>query len=333
MIIPNMSPTILLFGCGNIGLRHFQSIIDLKYISNCYVIEKDLDRENEIKKKFKKEINKHKNKINFLNSINKVKTNFVDIIIVATNADVRYKVALQLIRKFSFNHMILEKVLFQKINDYIYFKKKINNLESKIWVNCNRRTAPYFQKLKKKIKNNLSKMEIIGSNWNLASNSIHFIDLFAYLISDTNLNININNLHKKTYVSKDSNYYELGGKIIINSNHDNLLILIDSKNKNNKKKVELNITFDKKKLKILEYNGLVYINSSNLEKNKSSTEIYKMPLQSILTKKLIKDLMLNDTCDLPTFHDSAKLHLIMIKKFNEFFNSIKINKSNICKIT
>ena len=192
-----MSSTILLFGCGNIGSRHFQSIIDLNYISNFYIIEKDLNRENEIKKKFKKKINEQKNKINFLNSINKVKLNYIDIIIVATNADVRYKVALKLIRKFSFNHMILEKVLFQKINDYIYFEKKINNLKSKIWVNCNRRTIPYFQKLKKKIKHNLLKIEIIGSNWNLASNAIHFIDLFAYLISDTNLNINIKNLHKK----------------------------------------------------------------------------------------------------------------------------------------
>ena len=176
------------------------------------------------------------------------------------------------------------------------------------------------------------KIEIIGSNWNLASNAIHFIDLFAYLISDTNLNINIKNLHKKKYLSKYNNCYELGGKIIINSSKNILLILIDNKyNKN--KKAELNLTFDKKIIKIIENNSLGYLNSNNLKKNKLLTEIYKLPLQSILTKKLIKDLMLNDTCDLPTFHDSAKIHLIMIKKFNEFFNSIKINKSNICNIT
>ena len=54
-------------------------------------------------------------------------------------------------------------------------KKKI-----KSWVNCPFRTLRSYRDLKKKIGNNKFRMIVVGGNWGMASNFIHYLDLFSF---------------------------------------------------------------------------------------------------------------------------------------------------------
>ena len=53
---------------------------------------------------------------------------------------------------------------------------------TKGWVNCTARLWPFYRKLREEIiSEKRIKIGVSGSNWALASNTIHFIDLLAFL--------------------------------------------------------------------------------------------------------------------------------------------------------
>ena len=82
----------------------------------------------------------------------------------------------------SVKQIIIEKLAFQNIRMFekaiLLFKKK----KIKCWINCPRREQKIYKLIKKENKNNKKlSIEVVGKRWNLASNSIHFFDLFYFL--------------------------------------------------------------------------------------------------------------------------------------------------------
>ena len=88
------------------------------------------------------------------------------------------------LKKNKVKYIIFEKVLFQKVEEYHSVDMLLNRYKTRGWVNCHRRIYPTYQNLKELLfGEELVDMEVVGNGWGLACNSVHFIDLYAYLTS------------------------------------------------------------------------------------------------------------------------------------------------------
>ena len=105
------------------------------------------------------------------------------MVIVSTNSDVRFKVTLDIIKKAKVKNIIFEKFLFQKQKDYSSMLKLLHIKKISSWVNCPRRSPTYIF-IKKLLKNKKRFHDECKDNWNMGSNTIHFLDLFFFLFGE-----------------------------------------------------------------------------------------------------------------------------------------------------
>ena len=116
--------------------------------------------------------------------------------------------------------MLVEKFLFNQEKNYKDCLKLSEQIISKIYVHCPRTEWQYFKNLRKIIKGKIS-IEYKGFNWRIASNSIHFLDLFSFLTDNQKIKL------KKIKVddifsSKRDNYMEFHGKMLFERHKINL---------------------------------------------------------------------------------------------------------------
>lgn len=307
-----------LIGLGKIGFRHLESILRINNINKIDII--DVEYNFEIISKINK-LNKKKINIRYLYKYKNLDKKY-NFLIISTNSDVRFK-SLNSFYKFSYSkNLILEKFLFDKEKHFIDSKKIIKKNKIQAWINCPRRTYRVYKKIYQKFNNkyNLS-IECSGNKWNMASNSIHYIDLFSFFIKSDNLEYNLSGLHKKLYNSNKKNFKEFKGEIVISqiSNPDNFIILKDN---SNYETFNMTIKYDNKTILIEETKKNINIISTDI---KQLNKTYYLEKQSDLTYKYINEIQKNGKCELPKFSVYEKLHKDLFKNFQSFY---KLNFPN-----
>ena len=315
-----MKKKILLIGVGNIGYRHLQSLANLK------VDEIDCLEKNKIKKKkFQKIFIKNKN-INFLNSIDNLKKKY-DIAIDATTSISRFRILSIIIKKTKIRKLLIEKFLFQNYSQYYKFEKMIKTNKIKTFVNCPMRTYKAFSFIKKRIHKKIFLVKITGSNWNMCSNSIHYLDLFNYFDNNFYKYTAVSFLKKKIKKSKRKPFIEFDGKIYIGSQKNHLLLEHNKKFKYNEKieifskNFKFEVLFIKKKVSII----LKYTNKKIERFN------FPLPFQSEETQKFVENKMREP---LLNYNISSKLHILLLSEFMNNYKKIKkSNKIINCPIT
>ena len=306
---------ILIIGFGNIGKRHFESIYKSKY--SIKLIDTQI---NQFDFLIKKKITLTKN-ITFQKNFSNL-SDFYDLVIIATSSENREKIIEKLLLKTNFKNIILEKIVFQRMESYNYYIKKFKRLKINCWINCPNRSFKVYNKLKKNL--NAKKpivMIVSGNNWGLACNFVHFTDLFYYLINYNDFkNIDIN-LEKKIIKSKRPGYIEFNGTIKIVSKNNDILII-----HHGNEMEELN-------LKIIQ-NGLFFDNdyskpTAHLRKNKINSKIdFVIPLMSQTTSIILKDIFSKNSCNLPSLKDHYKINKEILNKMylftkNNYSSNIK----------
>lgn len=312
---------ILLIGSGNIGSRHLQGIIKSKIPFNIYIVEKSKKAIILTKKRIK-EISKKKEKIFFFNNFNFTNVKF-DLLICATNSNKRYELLRKVISYYQFKYILIEKVVFQNLKYFEKILKILYKNKIKSWVNCPRREQTIYINIKNKIKfsNNLS-IKISGKKWNIASNSIHFFDLYNFIRKNKILfKIEYNNLKKIN--SKHKGFSELTGKIKFTNDKDKI-IFDDS------------LTSKDIIVEIKDKNYLILINETKEyfiinKKNMKIKKKIKLLKQSELTSHIVKKLYYGRKLNLPTLRESFHSHKQLFKSIGKLF--YKRNKIINCPIT
>ena len=302
---------ILIIGIGNIGFYHLYSIYSNnksnKY--NIYAVDKDSKILTKIKKK------KIQN-IFLFDEIEKLPNIKFDILILSTTASERYIILKKFLKLFFVKYIIFEKVAFNSLKEIKLTKKILLDRKIKSWVNCNYQTIPFFRDLIKKINKNNFELRIFGGNWSLGTSAIHFLDLFTFLSQKNIDTLQFSSLSKKIYKAKRNGYFEFEGKFIGQSYNNNKLSI----EKFTQSSMPLQITLKTKEFFILFEDGKRKVNLLSKDNNwklQSSTILF--PYQSELTSNLIEQLIINKTCQLPTFESSIKNHILLIKLLKKKF--------------
>jgi hypothetical protein len=193
--------------------------------------------------------------------------------------------------------------------------------------------------LKKRINNNKDKIlnfSIEGDNWGLACNSLHFIDLAAYLLDSDLISVTSIYVDKLIYESKRIGFIELNGTIIGQFSNDTLISLSSFRNEIENISKEIYITISTKKENILICEGpvstVLYKSKTNQENN-NLFEKFELNLQSELTKDLANDIFLTKKCQLPTLTDALSNHVTFIKIMLDFYNHLNNSRYEKMPIT
>ena len=318
---------IAIIGAGQLGSRHLQGLAKSTKQFQIYVID-PYEKSLIVAKNRFKEVSKPTNsKVSYLKNISGVPEN-IDLAIIATTANVRREVVEQLLEQCHLKYLILEKVVFQKSEDFNYIQKLLIDNGIKSWINCTRRTFPFYKKLKKKNLGEKIIIKVEGNNWGLACNSIHMIDLLVFLTEKTDIKINTNELENIIFNSKRNNFKELKGTLKIYTNHGDTLELNDQVKYDGNFKIS--ISNSSMKFNIFEGESLVIRDKSD---NKTHEEKISVPFQSELTARIVDQILDTGESDLTPYTECMQYHVPMLDAFNEHFSQVTGKDVEICPIT
>jgi hypothetical protein len=325
----NYDGNILIIGIGQIGRRHMESIVDSSYSGTLHVMDPSINSINAAKKSFLGVGGQENKQINNIKWHSTMMTlpNKLDLVIVSTAADVRYSVLCEFYSKRTSQYLILEKVLFQNLEHFEDAKVLLNKFAKKVWVNCPRRTFDIYKRIKLFfLGDKIINMKVSGGNWGLGCNSIHYLDVFSYLVDSVKLSPINDGLDAGHHPSKRDRFLEFTGSL--SGILGETLFTLESK-KNNQDDIILSIEGLGRKVIINETKGICTFHGEN---NATHEERFEIPYQSHLSSIWVNQILQHGDCDLIEYKESALLHIPFIKTLLHHISTENINNDS-CPIT
>lgn len=325
-----MIKKIVIIGAGQLGSRHLQGIAQSSFDISIEVVEPfESSRKTAEERYYQIEKRPNIKDIKFIDCIEKLSNN-IDLVIVATSADVRSKVTTELLTKKNVANIVLEKVLFQTIKEYEIIEKLLIDTNTACWVNHPRRMFPAYKELKSELREaNQVSYNFQGGDWGLACNSLHFIDHLSYLTDSSNLIVNNQFLDNKIYNSKRENFVEFNGLLTGKlDNHTFSLYCNEEKTSGT-----LSIVSDILTANIDEAKGELTVSRKKDNWNNELIQTKIIYFQSELSSRLIEDILIKKECSLPTFDDAKKLHIPFIKSLLNHMDKVNKKNNKLCPIT
>jgi len=301
---------VAIIGAGQLGSRHLQAIALHEQELSIYVVDPIEESLNRSKDRFLEVDNYYNKQLSFIQSVNELPS-VLDFVIIATNSLQRLSVLKELLQNSMVHYLLLEKFLFPKVEEYKEALNLIEEKQVKAYVNCVRRMWPSYREFKNNLMpNSTIKLKVTGSNWNLASNAIHFLDLFFYLTNDETMIIESSKLDNEPVENKRPGYIEFTGTLTGYAENGNEITLASTVSED----LGVEIIIESGNQHYIIKEGLQEIHSNNI------IEQFSIYNQSGLTHKIFEQLIEKDTCDLVTFERSVADHLLLLRAFNKFLN-------------
>ena len=322
---------LLIIGAGQLGSRHLQGLSQMNKDVEIMVVDPNPNALEIAKNRYEEmRLNSHIRFINYYQNISRLDGE-IDLAIIATTADVRRNVIEDLLNKIQVHYLILEKVVFQSIQDFESIMYFLNEKNVKTWVNCPRRMIPFFQDLREKgIRAESIRISVNGCTGGMASNTIHMLDLLAFLTGKKEITINETDFDKKIYKSKRSNFVELSGRLVAQTSRGDILDILD----NREASIHLIMCFetDKQKIEINQLEGICKISKKDSVKQPIE-QPFHMPMQTELTAKLVEQILETGNSYLTSLKESYLLHKPMLNVFNKHLSFMLKKKVTVCPIT
>ena len=307
---------VCLIGCGGVGRRHLEAMLKVKHDINIEVVEPNIENTP---------TTLVGQNINYFSKIEDVSNN-IDICLIATTANIRKKVILELVSKKNVKFMILEKVVFQNEKDFDEIIKLFEEKNIKSWVNCHLRAQPIYKELKTQsiISYDTTMTYEYSDDFTLSSSAIHILDLFSYLCDDYDLEIQDIVTDTELKSSRHSGCVDFNGYMKVKSTNGYELVV-----KKRDAHFGEHLTIYHNDLTVRSSEGDDPDNRIGFVQDKKIPYVW----QSSLTNSYIDDIIEKSDCDLSTLENSAKLHKIMLKSFRNLLKE-KYNREVVdCPIT
>jgi hypothetical protein len=289
--------TLLIVGCGNLGSRYIQGLAYLSIPLEVFIYDINKSAISHANMVFNE--NKNKNhEINICENLSSIPSS-IDLVIIATTAFERHKIIESISNFSTVDYWLIEKVLEQNTKNLRLIQ---NSLKECIgaWVNTPRRIIPWYCKIKRKISlRSPLHFTYTGGKWGLACNSIHFIDLFSWITSETAVSYDSSLLEKNWVQSKRKGYFDIFGTLLIKFSRGSILELKSTN-------IDSLVSF----IEIQDSNGIWSINERDgLASHTNGSLINgKIPLHSELTPFLLNDILYGGFCELPDLKTSIEMH-------------------------
>ena len=292
---------ILVVGCGQLGSRHLQSLCTLESSHQLLALEPSDQSWEACQKVLANDAPKVSRVDGYKNLPPKI-----DLAIIATSADIRPKIVTNLLSQCHVSSLVLEKVLCQSVADLHTIDETINRHKTKAWVNCPRRMFPFYQELKASLGSERHiAMSFTGRDWGMGCNSIHMMDLCAYLAGSQGVESITGQLYPEILETKRSGFKEVHGSLRIEYDHHTSLSLSCDPHSSESPPL-LTIQTEDRAWFIREAEGFCQV------QDKQSGFIqdcaYEGAYQSQLTGPLAEEIFATGSCQLTSLAESLWLH-------------------------
>lgn len=321
---------IAVIGAGQLGSRHLQGLIRLDLDCQYFVVDPSPDslkiaqnRVNEVG------IPGAAERVTYLTSLSEL-PELIDYAVVATAADVRLNVLQTLLFSRSVRNLLLEKVLFQRISDYQVASDLLRGSGTRTWVNCPRRAFPIYQTVRKFFEGQtLLHFQVYGGNWGLGCNSIHFLDLLAFLTGDVPQGLSTSSLDRTLIASKRANFYEFTGSLrgLCGTTAFEITSLSQSS-----MQLMVMMRSEGRTCFIDETSGQAFFHDGVLAQPWTQ-QAFRNPFVSEQSTIIAHDALLNGRSVLTTFADSVTYHLPLIHALGTYAAETLGTPSDFCPIT
>ena len=301
---------IAIIGAGQLGSRHLQALAKVKENITLYIVDPSEQSLKTSQDRFY-EVNDLNKKLICTQSINALPKE-IEFVVISTNSKQRLGVLKELIAHARVKYLLLEKFLFPLIDEYEEASTILQSVSTKVYVNCTRRMWTSYQHLKLQLDNKEQiTFNVSGVNWNLASNSIHFLDVFLYLVDENYADIDHSSLDNEIVENKRPGYIEFTGTLKAVTPKGHQLIL--TSDISGVEPINITVTSNNKHYKIYETEQRMLENDEE-----KAFEIYH---QSNLTNKVYEQLQQRGSCSLVDYAASANEHLLLLNAFNSFLGA------------
>lgn len=323
-----MKKKIGLIGAGQLGSRHLQGLGSLGENVEVFVVDPSNESLNMSLERHRQVDTGLTQSIHLLNQITSLPKN-LDLVIVATTSDVRHKILIDLLLHAEVKNLILEKVLFQNLDEYhkVLGLKLLEGVN--VWVNLAQRLWPFFIDIKKNYYNDpCLDIHISGSQWGLGCNSVHNVDIASFLWAGDLQTTAI--LDKDLLPSKRPQFVEFSGEVCTKSENGGCIKQVCYSRGD--APFVISATHPEFKVHWDVSNGIKY------SSNKNNGWIFEpqeciAPYQSNLTTTFVNDIFNNGTCGLPLLEESCRIHVQTIKALLLSASNEGHDFGNTCPIT
>jgi hypothetical protein len=321
-----------IIGAGQIGSRHLQALCHLKESARVDLVDPSDESLQTARDRYKEVISPGKQGTElYCHHSPDDLPDSLDIVIVATNSIVREKIIRDVSQKRSVKNLILEKVLFQRKNQYIEIDTFLKESSIPTWVNCWMRTTDLFKQIKSALNpNDLIQMKVAGPRWGMGTNSVHFIDLLSFFVECVDFKFTDARLDNKILDAKREGFKEFTGRLEGKVSRGDSLDLICKDEEDGPVTIEIQNGPEKFTLVTNFVDHFDFKSSNELASRLGKVSL---PYQSEMTHIWINDILTKGSCDLPTYSNSMNLHLELINAFTEHLKKITGKEVDACPIT
>ena len=301
---------VFLVGAGAIGSRHLQALKAVSIPLDIFVIDPSSEALNIAKKRYEEAEEKTKHEIHFLEVV--PKEGVVDLAIIATRSDQRRLTIEKVLEHNEVRYFILEKLLFNKKEDYAAISELLKKHLSTAWVNCRMREIPFYRNMRGDAPMREINYNLVTGKAGLVTNVVHFLDHVAYLTNCFSYEPDLSSLHKTPVPSKRGGFLEFEGTIRATFSDGSLFSFTRD---NSDIELIFSLTTEK----------TAYVGNEDTKKawvfNGAWAEVEApIPLQSTMTTWLAEEILEKGTCPLVSYEDSVKIHLPILEALRNFLN-------------
>jgi predicted dehydrogenase len=300
-------PSVKIIGAGQLGSRHLQALQSVQQSLDIEVIDPSSDSLAVARERFEAVAGTMHHDIRFNTKI--TAHGPTDIAIVATSANVRRQVVEQLLAASEVRFMVLEKLLFDRPDDYEIVARAIGETETRAWVNCPMRMMPTYERIHAEFGKGPINYRVTGSQFGLVTNAIHYIDHLAHLSGCPDFSLDTDGLDPTPIPSKRAGFLELTGRL--ESRHTDgsrceVVCYADGI-----APVIVEIFTSHSRFIVRESEGRVWSTSSERQW-RWSEEKAPIPFQSQITVKVVGSLLTTGTCELSPLVESMRIHRALL---------------------
>jgi len=322
---------VLVIGAGQIGSRHLQGLLKIKFPLDIVVVDKSQESLKITKERAAEIPNNHS--VSYFTSTGHISGSF-DVAIIATSANVRFQAISNMLGKVNFRYVILEKILFQEEVHYNQIEEVFHALGvEKAWVNLPLKTYAHYNLIGKNLAslNERLVMTVSGASWGLACNTVHYLDLFQFFANDKISQLQTDNIDKQILSSKRSGFIEFTGTILAKTNNGSVLMLNCFPGETNQTTVSISTSSSRYMIQ----EGLNYQISKMLKSDNFKLVIqeFECVFQSNLTNHFVEEILHYGTCPLSSLGNILDTHKLFINEMLKFYNNLNGTDLKSCPIT
>ena len=299
----------VVIGLGRIGTRHLEGLLKSKVFKKIFIYEKDYTFFDSNALGFCRSQTAVIRKLQSLSELPKC----IDVAVISTDANNRLSAATNLLKQTSVKNLLLEKIIFNKLEEFASFERLVCSKKIDIRVNTGKRYDPLTEYLKGNLNgSNTLRFHISGGDWGLLCNAIHFIDLVEF-ITKTSVTEMSSQL-KKFFPSKRCGYVEAHGTVYCNFGA-RVSLKLDSRAGSSP--IEINIGGPGVNYGYSESSCALSVNGT-MQLNKK----FFPTLQSCITSKYCKTIEGGTLPLLPTYRVSKEQHVMLLKTLAPYSNQL-----------